>query len=569
MALRGRKPSYRPNDPTPEEILRGNNPSGLKKPTADQLLADQMAEFYDDPLGHVMFSYDWDNDVSIQMVRLAKRFRDRFNSEFGPDEWNCDFLDDIGAEVRARGFNGRDAVPPIRFCGTSGHGIGKTTTVAFISNWLKDTRPHCHVTVTANTADQLKTKTWGEIIKWKKKAPTDHWFHDSSSRGHMEIRHKDHLDWYVHAQTCREENSEAFAGQHAANSTSAYINDEGSAIPDKIYEVEEGGLTDGEPHQYIFGNPTRNTGKMYRIFTDPVFTKPIAEGGIGYKTIQIDSRTVSITNKEKIQQDVDAFGEDSDFVRVRWRGLFPKQDAVQFLSAEKVKRAQQRFLPDCSRFRRAMGVDCAGFGDGDEFVIATRKGPDARTFPYKRYLGLGFRALIDKVIDEYNFFQRIGDPVEKIFMDITGGYGHAQSQELADLGYPVVAVNFGWTATNFDDYVQVCDELWGRGRDAIEDWLCLPAENDSDWRHAGTDTAKVLATQLTDRWAGTTEAGQTKMESKKDLKKRVGYSPDVADGVLLTFFQELGLKDGHEGDPAGRPRQNKSREVDPIDEEFA
>jgi hypothetical protein len=66
-------------------------------------------------------------------------------------------------------------------------------------------------------------------------------------------------------QPAKEENSEAFAGQHAADSSSWYVFDEASAVPDKIFEVAEGGLSDGHPFIFLFGNPTRSTGKLYRV----------------------------------------------------------------------------------------------------------------------------------------------------------------------------------------------------------------------------------------------------------------------------------------------------------------
>jgi hypothetical protein len=45
----------------------------------------------------------------------------------------------------------------------SGHGIGKSTLVAWIVNWILTTRPLCQGTVTANTYQQLETKTWAAI----------------------------------------------------------------------------------------------------------------------------------------------------------------------------------------------------------------------------------------------------------------------------------------------------------------------------------------------------------------------------------------------------------------------
>jgi hypothetical protein len=62
-------------------------------------------------------------------------------------------------------------------------------------------------------------------------------------------------------ETCREENSEAFAGQHAVNSTSFYIFDEASGVPNKIWEVSKGGMTDGEPMWFAFGKPQGRSGQ--------------------------------------------------------------------------------------------------------------------------------------------------------------------------------------------------------------------------------------------------------------------------------------------------------------------
>ena len=43
--------------------------------------------------------------------------------------------------------------------------------------------------------------------------------------------------WFCAPQSCKEENSEAFAGQHANGSTSFYIVDEGSGVPTKTWNV--------------------------------------------------------------------------------------------------------------------------------------------------------------------------------------------------------------------------------------------------------------------------------------------------------------------------------------------
>jgi hypothetical protein len=121
------------------------------------------------------------------------------------------------------------------------------------------TRPGCKGTVTANTFPQLETKTWAQTQKWFKLLITADWFDVTARSIH---RHGEKESWSCSAQTCRDENSESFAGQHAADSTSFYVFDEASNISDAIFEVAEGGLSDGEPMIFLFGNPTRSTGKF-------------------------------------------------------------------------------------------------------------------------------------------------------------------------------------------------------------------------------------------------------------------------------------------------------------------
>ena len=227
---------------------------------------------------------------------------------------------------------------PIRMATASGHGIGKSTLVAWIVDWLMSTRPHCQGTITANTYTQLETKTWAAIQKWTRLCVTGPWFQSTGNK----MYHREHPQtWFCSAQSCREENSEAFAGQHAVSSTSFYLFDEASAIPDKIFEVAEGGLTDGEPMIFAFGNPTRANGKFHRVTYGSERER--------WNHRSIDSRTCMLPNKTQIAEWIEDYGEDSDFVRVRVRGLPPSAGDLQFIDSERVWEAQRRqalFLVD-------------------------------------------------------------------------------------------------------------------------------------------------------------------------------------------------------------------------------
>lgn len=80
----------------------------MTKDDIEILLADDMARFYADPLGFVLYAYDWGSGD-------LKGFD-------GPDDWQRDVLNDLGRSVVARRFDGVNPVDPIRLAVSSGHG---------------------------------------------------------------------------------------------------------------------------------------------------------------------------------------------------------------------------------------------------------------------------------------------------------------------------------------------------------------------------------------------------------------------------------------------------------------
>lgn len=499
-------------------MVNARSPNKIKQ---DLELAEELAAFYDDPLGHVMFSYPWETEHAIRLVPLHRRYHNRFDSEFGPDEWACRFLDEVGEQVYKRGFNGRDAVEPLRFSTASGHGIGKSVLVAWLVKWIMDTRPGSQGTVTANTAEQLRTKTWAAVGAWHNRSATRHWFTYNSGRGAMSLyRTNDKEGWRCTAQTSREENSEAFAGQHAASATSFYIFDEASGIPDKIAEVREGGLTDGEPMAFDFGNPTRKSGFF--------FENTVGRQKHRWHSRAIDARTVYITNKKLHQEWIDDYGIDSDFVKVRILGQFPAAGSTQFIGSDLVEAAMERAVPQPGPL--VLGVDVARFGD-DDSVIYPRMGDDARSWPIKRFKGLRTTELVDKVTDYVAEFRAVGLEVQKIFVDATG-IGAGVADQLLRLNYPVVDVHFGSRPTDARTYRFKVDELWGKLREHLRNRLVLPRRNDPE--------AGDLKDQLTQREFGYTIAGEkVNLMSKTQMKELGLPSPDLADALVLTYDQEV------------------------------
>ncbi len=513
----------------------------------DEMLAEDMAGFYADPLGFVLYAYPWDTDEQLQLVKLPEPYRARFpHCEFGPDLWACEFLDSVGQQVQERGFDGTAPVDAVRMATASGHGIGKSAMTAWLVDWLMSTRPHAKGIVTANTSEQLSSKTWAEIAKWTRRCITGHWFEVNTGKGAMRMYHRQHPEaWLCVAQTCREENAEAFAGLHAASSTPFYIFDEASAIPERIYEVAEGGLTDGEPHIYLFGNPTRNSGAFHRSFN-----------AMRHRWVcrQIDSRTVTITNKSQIRQWVEDYGEDSDFVRVRVRGVFPRAGSMQFIDSDLVHAAATREDADVHMFDPlVLGVDPARFGD-DQSVVYIRKGRDGRTQAPLKLRGVDTMTLAAKVAEMYQQLRP-----DAVFVD-GGGVGGGVVDRLRQLRIPVIEVQFGGAPDRSmpDDqgtaYANKGAECWG----VMRQWLKGGSIPDDPELRAELEGREYGYTMLRGRDC-------IVLEKKSDMKKRGLASPDTADALALTFAYPVQASRQAGGFPGDRRTQsNVVSDWDPL-----
>ena len=483
--------------------------SGLdRKLSADEQLADFIGAYWDNPLGFVLAAYDWDNDRELQIVELPSPWNLIYNSKFGPDVWACELLDQIGRKVRANNFDPHNPIPvdAIREAIASGHGIGKSALVAWLTDWIMSTRPHSKGTITANTAEQLSNKTWAEIAKWTKRCITGHWFDVTTGKGAMKMEHKEHREtWRCSAQTCREENSESFAGQHAPTGTSFYIFDEASAVPNKIKEVSEGGLTDGEPMMFAFGNPTRNVGWFYDIFHSQ-------QHRWGHK--QIDSRSVQVTNKKLHAEWISDYGIDSDFCKVRIRGLFPAMSALQFISQTDIDAAYGKHLrlEQYNFAAKVVSVDPAWDGD-DELVIGVRQ-------------GLSFRIVRvipknDNDIHIANIVAQIEDDEKADAVFIDAGYGTGIVSAGKSMGRGWILVWFGGKSPD-PGYLNMRAWIYGQARDWLKSGGSIP------------DDPK-LARDLTAQETVPRADGVIQLIAKKDIKALIGWSPGRSDCLAISF----------------------------------
>jgi hypothetical protein len=116
----------------------------------------------------------------------------------------------------------------------------------------------------------------------------------------------------------------------------------------------------------------------------------------------------------------------------------------------------------------------------------------------------------------------------RIKTDVTGGLGVAHVVLLRNWGYKPIEVNSSAKAKDEEQYKNVRSELWFDQRERAR-------TKRLDLSRLRKDIRERLERELS---APKYKApGQKVVEDKATMKKRLGYSPDLADGANLAFYQ--------------------------------
>lgn len=390
-----------------------------------------------------------------------------------------------------------------RFAASSGHGVGKTAYVAWVIHWFISTRPNPQIVVTANTKNQLDSKTWRELSKWNQKALNGHWFEVKATR--MELRDAPET-WFASAIPWTEHNSESFAGTHEEHVL--IIFDEASAIADIIWDVSEGAMTTAGARWVALGNPTKNTGRFRECW-----------GRFRHRwhTMKIDSRTAKMADQAQIAEWIADYGEDSDFVRVRVKGEFPKSSSAQLVSSSLVDAAKLYKAVGFEKLPLILGVDVARFGD-DQTVICARRG--RKVYPLSKF----------RELDTMQVAGQVAAAIKKlnpalVNIDI-GAMGAGVVDRLREQGFDVRGVNFGGEPIDKLKYANKRAEMWGE----MNEWLGEGGELPDDYE---------LQQDLIGPEYSYTSSQQLLLEKKESMKKRGLPSPDCGDALALTFASPI------------------------------
>jgi hypothetical protein len=457
-----------------------------------------LARYSSDPYGFALWAFPWGQPGSPLEHRQL-------------EEWQAKLLQDVRDGLLTPG-------QAIRMATVSGNGVGKSALVSILILWEMSTFEDTKGIVTANTETQLKTKTWAELGKWFHLFIAKDLFKLSATA--LCSRDPDHeRTWRCDMVPWSEHNVVAFQGLHNEGKRLFMIFDEASGIVDGIWDAGDGCMTDAntQRHWYVFGNPNLPKGRFKECF-------PGGREAFRWNSRKVDSRDVSFTDKAEFAEWIKLWGEDSDFVRVRVRGVFPRTGNDQFIGPDLAGAAAQREVDVYVYDPLIIGVDVARFGD-DESVIFFRKGRDGRSTPPIRRRSIDTMSLAGLVAAAYQEHR-----ADAVFVD-GGGVGGGVVDRLRQLNIPVVDVQFGAKSdNNFGAhesgivYANKRAELWG----STKEWLSVGAIPDDQ---------QLIAELTAPQYGFVDREGRSSilLEAKKDMKGRGLASPDLADALALTF----------------------------------
>ena len=453
--------------------------------------------------------------------------RDVFKAE--PDAWQADVL---------MAFHKRN-----RLAMQASKGVGKSTILAWTAWNFLLTRPYPKVAATSISYDNLQDGLWSEMAKWHQKSE---FLKESFIWTKTRIFNKEAPEnWFMSARTFPKsgdssQQSNTLAGLHA--DYLLFILDEVGAIPDGVMAAAEAGLASGIETKIIMaGNPTHLEGPLYRAATN--------ERHLWYVTeITSDPDSPKRSSRVSLQWAIEQrekYGTDSPWYIVNVLGKFPPSSLNSLLGPNEVQAAMKRDIreQDYEFSQKRLGVDVARFG-ADSTIIFPRQG--LRAFKYAELNNARVNDIVARIMKAKSDW---GSEME--FIDGTGGFGSGVVDSMLQAGLNPQEIHFSGKALD-QAYLNKRAEMWFKMADWIKRGGVLPDD-------------PILSRELTAP-EYTFVNGKFQLEPKDSIKERLGFSPDRADALCLTFaMPDMPSRHSPDMIMRGLKNNNYKSDYDPTD----
>lgn len=457
-------------------------------------------------------------DQAIANVRRwradARQFvREQFGAE--PDPWQEDALAAWSDPLQPR--------ISLQAC----VGPGKTTVLAWCAwhflSCYGDRGEHPKAVAFAITGDNLKDNLWPELAKWQQRSA---YLKAAFTLTAEQVFANHHPEtWFLSARSWPKTASPDEQGKTVSGLHSKYvaiIADESGAIPVALLRASDQVLATGPIFGKILqaGNPISLEGMLYAA-AGPLrhqWTVIRITGDPDDPKAWVHSPRVGPAPAAWAREQIATYGRENPWVMSQILGHFPPQSLNALIGVEDVEQAMQRHL-SIDKYgwaQKRLGIDVARFGD-DRTVIFPRQGLVAfrpRIMRHKRDSAVSTDIAAAVMAAKVHW----GSELE--LFDATGGWAAGAVDVMRANGYSPMDVQFHAPGLN-PKYLNRRAEMWFAMTERIKGGMALPP------------LPELVAELTTPTY--TFSKGKLLLEEKDQVKKRLGRSPDLADGLALTF----------------------------------
>jgi phage terminase large subunit len=399
-------------------------------------------------------------------------------------------------------------------------GPGKTCVLSWIAWNFLLTRMNPKMAVTSVSGDQLRDVFWAEMTKWQSRSELLTGMFDSTTE--RIFNKASPKNWWLSARTwpktgTAEDQTQTLAGLH--DDYIMFILDESGSIPDAVMVTAEAAFAGSpiEAHIIQAGNPTTLSGPLYRACTTSRHLWHLVEITADPDNPKRTSRVSVEFAREQIAQ----WGRYHPYVLVNIFGEFPPSSMNALIGPDEVRAAFKRYYRpyEIGQTPKIMGVDISRYGN-DESAIAFREGIQAYPFQtYRNINGDQGAAIVNREWQRWN--------ADACFLDGTGGWGTSWEDGLQRLGRSPVSIQFNSQAHQKLQFANKRAEMYWDMCDWIRRGGALP-QDDRFLREVTETTYSIPKDVII-------------IEPKEMLKARLGYSPDRADAMALTFAEPVSI----------------------------
>jgi len=431
------------------------------------------------------------------------------------------------------------------------HAPGKTHLAARAVAWWISCHPPgtAQVVTTATTFRQVRNLLWVQIRR----------LHAKHNLPGVTAQ----VEWKIGSEICGYGFSApawdetAVQGVHAPHLL--IVVDEAGGISNKLGQSLEALMTGGHTRLLVIGNPPVDIEDSWfeRACSSPLYVNiPIS----AYDTPNFTGEPTDIcgscppevekhyvgthlVDKEWVDEVTQEFGGDSPFAIARVHAKFPRAAPNKVIPMSWCESAQENDTPVFGDQLR-LGVDVAADG-GDELVIARADGYRVKLVHHSS--GMANASAVDvagKVLEAIQEAELIAlgrSHKHRVTVKVDGiGVGWGVVGLLQQWGKEgrhhsaIINVNVSRSARS-QKFKNQRAEMWWNTRQ-----LLMPDPQNDNQQQVRLDVDRRTIAQLSSPLYSADSSGRIVIESKREIKRRSGTSPDRAEAVLLALYEPPG-----------------------------